>query len=46
MDREMFTSSWKMLVLRGAVGIVFGILAVAWPIETAIALMLLWGFWA
>jgi uncharacterized membrane protein HdeD (DUF308 family) len=46
MDREMFTSSWKMLVVRGAVGIVFGILAIAWPIETATALMVLWGFWA
>ena len=46
MDREMFTSSWKMLVVRGAVGIVFGIVAVAWPIETATALVLLWGFWA
>jgi len=45
MDREMFTSSWKMLVVRGAVGIVFGIVAVAWPIETATALVLLWGFW-
>ncbi len=46
MDRELFTSSWKMLVVRGAVGIVFGILAVVWPIETALALVLLWGFWA
>lgn len=45
MDRELFTSSWKMMVVRGAVGIVFGILAIAWPIETAIALVLLWGFW-
>jgi uncharacterized membrane protein HdeD (DUF308 family) len=46
MDREMLTSSWKMQVVRGAVGIVFGILAIAWPIETAKTLMLLWGFWA
>ncbi|TCC07791.1 HdeD family acid-resistance protein [Kribbella soli] len=46
MDRELFTSSWKMMVVRGAVGIVFGILAIAWPTETAIGLMLLWGFWA
>ena len=45
MDRELFTSSWKMLVVRGAIGIVFGILAVVWPIETAIALMVLLGFW-
>jgi uncharacterized membrane protein HdeD (DUF308 family) len=46
MDRDLFTASWKMLVVRGVVGIVFGILAIAWPIETAIALMVLWGFWA
>lgn len=46
MDRELFTSSWKMLVVRGVIGIVFGILAIVWPIETAIALMVLWGFWA
>ncbi|MGW7680730.1 HdeD family acid-resistance protein [Kribbella sp. NPDC054772] len=46
MDRELFGSSWKMMVLRGAIAIVFGILAIAWPIETALALMLLWGFWA
>lgn len=45
MDREQFTSSWKMLVVRGAIGIVFGILAIVWPLETAIALVLLWGFW-
>jgi uncharacterized membrane protein HdeD (DUF308 family) len=46
MDQELFGSSWKMMVVRGVIGIVFGILAIAWPIETAIALMLLWGFWA
>lgn len=46
MDRELFTTSWKMMVVRGAVAIVFGILAIAWPIETGLALMLLWGFWA
>ncbi|WP_203590794.1 DUF308 domain-containing protein [Streptomyces sp. SID13031] len=35
-----------MLIVRGAIGIVFGILAIVWPISTAIALALLWGFWA
>ena len=38
--------SWKALVVRGAVGIVFGIVAVVWPLETATALVFLWGFWA
>jgi hypothetical protein len=33
-----------MLLVRGAIGIVFGILAIIWRlIETAIALALLWG---
>jgi uncharacterized membrane protein HdeD (DUF308 family) len=35
-----------MLMARGALAIVFGILAMAWPIETAIALVLLFGLWA
>lgn len=38
--------SWKVLVLRGVVGIVFGIVAMVWPIDTAIALALMWGIWA
>jgi uncharacterized membrane protein HdeD (DUF308 family) len=46
MDREVFAESWKMLVVRGVIGIVFGLLAIIWPIETAIALMVLFGFWA
>ncbi|MGC4943255.1 HdeD family acid-resistance protein [Kribbella sp. DT2] len=43
---DWLSVGWKMLVVRGAVGIVFGILAIAWPLSTAIALALLWGFWA
>ncbi|MFI6830060.1 HdeD family acid-resistance protein [Kribbella sp. NPDC050241] len=46
MDRELFTSSWKIMVARGVVGIVFGILVIVWPIETGLALMVLFGFWA
>jgi uncharacterized membrane protein HdeD (DUF308 family) len=46
MDRDWLSVGWKMLVVRGVIGIVFGILAIAWPISTAIALALLWGFWA
>lgn len=42
MDRELLTVSWKMPVVRGLIGIVFGILAIFWPISTATAL-LLWG---
>lgn len=43
---DWLSVGWKMLVVRGAIGIVFGILAIAWPLSTAIALALLWGFWA
>ena len=46
MERDWLTLGWKMLLVRGAIGIVFGILAIAWPISTAIALALLWGIWA
>ena len=46
MERDWLTVGWKMLVVRGAIAIVFGILAIIWPIQTAVALALLWGFWA
>ncbi|MEV8378167.1 HdeD family acid-resistance protein [Kribbella sp. NPDC056861] len=46
MVRDWMTVGWKLLIVRGAIGIVFGILAIVWPISTAIALALLWGFWA
>lgn len=46
MERDWLTLGWKMLLVRGVLGIVFGILAIAWPISTAIALALLWGIWA
>jgi uncharacterized membrane protein HdeD (DUF308 family) len=46
MVRDWMTVGWKMLIVRGVIGVVFGILAIVWPISTAIALALLWGFWA
>ena len=46
MERDWMNLSWKSLVVRGGVGIVFGILAMVWPVTTAIALALLFGFWA
>jgi uncharacterized membrane protein HdeD (DUF308 family) len=46
MVRDWMTVGWKMLIVRGLIGIVFGVLAIVWPISTAIALALLWGFWA
>jgi uncharacterized membrane protein HdeD (DUF308 family) len=37
---------WKHLVARGAIAVVFGIIAMSWPLETGLALVLLWGLWA
>lgn len=44
--RDWFTLGWKMLIVRGVIGIVFGIIAIVWPINTATALAFLWGIWA
>jgi uncharacterized membrane protein HdeD (DUF308 family) len=46
MVRDWMTVGWKLLIVRGVIGIVFGVLAIVWPISTAIALAVLWGFWA
>jgi uncharacterized membrane protein HdeD (DUF308 family) len=46
LERDWLSVSWKLLMVRGALGIVFGILAMVWPLETAIALALLFGLWA
>jgi len=46
MERDWYAVGWKMLLFTGVLGILFGILAIAWPIETAIAFALLWGIWA
>jgi uncharacterized membrane protein HdeD (DUF308 family) len=46
MDEEWLGAGWKALVARGAVALVFGVLAMVWPLETATALALLWGIWA
>jgi uncharacterized membrane protein HdeD (DUF308 family) len=46
MVKDWMSLSWKMLMVRGAIGIVIGILALVWPIETALAFAFLWGIWA
>jgi uncharacterized membrane protein HdeD (DUF308 family) len=43
---DLLNTTWKLLLLRGVMGVLFGILAIAWPIETVIALAVLWGIWA
>jgi uncharacterized membrane protein HdeD (DUF308 family) len=34
------------LPARGVVGVIFGVLAMAWPDETVVVLVVLWGCWA
>ncbi len=46
MESDWLSVGWKVLVARGAAAVVFGILAMVWPLETATALALLWGLWA
>jgi uncharacterized membrane protein HdeD (DUF308 family) len=43
---ELFNASWKVLLVRGLVGVLFGVVAVAWPVSTVAALVVLWGIWA
>lgn len=46
MEATWYQLSWQAVVLRGVLGIVFGIIAIVAPVETAIAFVLLWGVWA
>ncbi|MFT4084859.1 MAG: DUF308 domain-containing protein [Nocardioides sp.] len=46
MIKDLLSVSWKLLVVRGLIGILFGIAAMAWPLDTALALAVLWGVWA
>jgi uncharacterized membrane protein HdeD (DUF308 family) len=39
-------SSWWLVLLRGIVGVAFGVAAVVWPGITLFALVLLWGAYA
>jgi uncharacterized membrane protein HdeD (DUF308 family) len=46
MKDESLSLAWKILVARGIVGLVFGVIALAWPGETVVAFVILWGIWA
>jgi uncharacterized membrane protein HdeD (DUF308 family) len=37
---------WKILVTQGVIGIVFGIVAMVWPIASVVTLVVLWGIFA
>jgi uncharacterized membrane protein HdeD (DUF308 family) len=44
--KDLLTAAWKLLLLRGVIGIVLGIILVAWPQATIVVLMVLVGIWA
>ena len=44
--KDLLTAAWKLLLLRGVIGIVLGIVLVAWPEATIVVLMVLIGLWA
>lgn len=46
MERDWAVLGWKMLVTRGVLAIVFGLVAMFLPRLTVLALALLWGIWA
>jgi uncharacterized membrane protein HdeD (DUF308 family) len=46
MDKTSLDGSWQTFVVRGALAVVFGLVAIFWPTTTAAALAILWGFWA
>lgn len=43
---EWLELPWRLLVARGVVGIVFGVMTMAWPSLTITVLVVLWGVWA
>ncbi len=46
MPTDLLSATWKMLLVRGLIGIVFGIVLIAWPDTTIVVLVVLWGIWA
>lgn len=43
---EWLSASWKLLIVRGLLGIVFGVIAIVWPDITLLSLVILWAVWA
>lgn len=46
MPKDLLTAAWKLLLLRGVIGIVFGVVIMIWPQATIVVLMFLIGVWA
>jgi uncharacterized membrane protein HdeD (DUF308 family) len=45
-DRGLFTRRWWVVLLRGVVAVIFGVMAFAWPHLTIATLVLLFGWYA
>jgi uncharacterized membrane protein HdeD (DUF308 family) len=43
---EDLSNHWWVILLRGIVGVIFGVLAFAWPGATLLALVFVWGAYA
>ncbi|HZE41743.1 MAG TPA: HdeD family acid-resistance protein [Stackebrandtia sp.] len=43
---DLLARSWGLLVFRGVIALVFGIMALVWPGVTLVALVILWGAYA
>lgn len=43
---EWLSAGWKFLIIRGVVGIAFGVMVIVWPDITILALVVVWGVWA
>jgi uncharacterized membrane protein HdeD (DUF308 family) len=44
--KDLLAAAWKLMLLRGVIGIVFGIVIMVWPQATIVVLMVLIGIWA
>ncbi len=43
---ELYLQQWKMVIARGVIAVVFGLVAMIWPVSTALGLVVLWGVFA
>ena len=46
MPKDLLTAAWKLLLLRGAIAIVLGIVLIAWPEATIVVAHRALGIWA